>query len=356
MIDTPATAGIDLRRAPLAELRAIDFRAPTRDFWGDEAALWDRFSSSWAGLDDVAWALAGAAPSDAGGPDWSLAEHVGHVTDWQELAIDYVAAALETGRWPSDDEYDGGDFDTFNERRREPWASMAPAAIRERLHSGRDRLAEVTHRLTLDAIRSDEAWSWIYLTLHGHRLDHLAVIEPWANGLRVRQADGDPFVADPRPATHAAFFETDARYRAELDALIERVPVDRWASDDLTPGWTLREHIGHLADWAAEGVRAIEQFHATRTWAADPVEGIDAWNDRQVRASATQTPAEVRARLDHELGRMREAVRTLDLADLRSPDGWAWTYDCLYGHLRKHLALIGPWCAAVDWPAATAPA
>ena len=28
----------------------------------------------------------GAAPSDAGGPDWSLAEHVGHIADWQELA------------------------------------------------------------------------------------------------------------------------------------------------------------------------------------------------------------------------------------------------------------------------------
>ena len=24
------------------------------------------------------------------GPDWSLAEHVGHIADWQELAIDYV--------------------------------------------------------------------------------------------------------------------------------------------------------------------------------------------------------------------------------------------------------------------------
>ena len=32
------------------------------------------------------------------------------------------------------------------------------------------------------------------MTLHGHYLDHLAVIEPWTDALRVRQVDGDPFV------------------------------------------------------------------------------------------------------------------------------------------------------------------
>ena len=81
MIDSPASSP-DLRRAPLADLRTLDLRSETRDFWEDEAAVWDRFVASWAGLDDVAWAVPGAAPSDAGGPDWSLAEHVGHVADW----------------------------------------------------------------------------------------------------------------------------------------------------------------------------------------------------------------------------------------------------------------------------------
>ena len=85
---------VDLRRAPLAALRDVDLRAPERDLWADEAALWDRLVASWAGLDDAAWHLPGAAPSDAGGPDWSLAEHVGHIAAWQELAIDYTATAI----------------------------------------------------------------------------------------------------------------------------------------------------------------------------------------------------------------------------------------------------------------------
>ena len=101
----------------------------SRDLWADEAAIWDRLVSSWAGLDEAAWHLPGAAPSDAGGPDWSLAEHVGHIADWQELAIDYVGIAIQTGRWPSDDDYDGGDFDRYNERRRAPWTTMSAATI-----------------------------------------------------------------------------------------------------------------------------------------------------------------------------------------------------------------------------------
>ena len=352
MIDSPASSPTDLRRAPLSDLRTLDLRTTDRDFWSDEAAVWDRFTASWAGLDDAAWPLPGAAPSDAGGPDWSLAEHVGHVADWQELAIAYIGAVLDGGAWPSDDDYDGGDFDTYNERRREPWASMDPAAIRARLQDGRSRLLDFARRLSIDAIRSDEGWGWVYMVLHGHYLDHLAVIEPWVGRLRARQADGDPFVADPRPADFEAFWAADREAWTELQGLLDRVPLEAWTAAELTPDWTLREHVAHLADWAQEGVRAVEEFRRDGWWAADPEEGIDAWNARHVALSANSTVPEVRARFDAEYDRMRAAVATLTLDELRSPDGWSWAYDCLYGHVRKHLPLVGPFCAAVDWPEA----
>jgi hypothetical protein len=176
----------DLRRAPLSEIRSRDLRARDRDLWADETALWDRLTASWAGLDDAAWHLPGAAPSDAGGPDWSLAEHVGHIADWQELAVDYTARAIETGQWPSDSDYDDGNFDTYNERRREPWASLPRDAILARLESARSRLLELAHRLGAETVRADPAWDWVYAALHGHYLDHLAVIEPWTDELRRR--------------------------------------------------------------------------------------------------------------------------------------------------------------------------
>lgn len=336
----------DLRRAPLSEIRSRDLRDPARELWADEAALWDRFTLAWAGLDDAAWHLPGAAPSDAGGPDWSLAEHVGHVAEWQELAIDYTARALDKGVWPSEADYDG-DFDTYNERHREPWASLPRDAILARLVAARPRLLDLGHRLTAPTIREDEPWGWVYMTLHGHYLDHLAVIEPWTTILRDRQTDGDPFVPDPRAATFGDFAAQVAAVEADFDALIRAVPAADWSTPDLTPGWDLADHVGHLADWAEEGVRAIEAHERDGGWLADPDEGIDAWNDRMVGAGRDRrpTPAEVLDRYDAARAAMLAAVSRLSVEELRSPDGWSWAYDCLHGHVRKHLAMLGPWCA-----------
>lgn len=347
-----AADAADLRRAPLADARAIDYRAAKRDLWADEAALWDRMHAAWAGLDDAAWHLPGAAPSDAGGPEWSMAEHVGHVADWQELAIDYVGVALATGRWPADDDYDGGDFDRYNERRRAPWTTMPAEAILARLAAARTRLLAATRRLSPDTIRSDGPWGWIHMTLHGHYLDHLAVLEPWAERLRLRQTDGDPFVGDPRPADHAGLSAQDARIAAQFDALIRPIPAERWLGEELTTGWTLRDHVAHLADWATEAVRAIEVYRRDGHWLADPEEGVDAWNERMVAASRAtgESPAETLSRYDVARADLLAATGTFTVEELRSPDGWSWAWDCLHGHTRKHLAMLGSWCAAASWP------
>ena len=69
--------------------------------------------------------------------------------------------------------------------------------------------------------------------------------------LRARQVDGDPFVADPRAADHAGFRGPGrGRSRPTFDALLRTVPARRWTVGEVTPGWTLRDHVGHLADWA----------------------------------------------------------------------------------------------------------
>jgi DinB superfamily/Mycothiol maleylpyruvate isomerase N-terminal domain len=345
---------VDLRRAPLAELRAVDMRASERDFWADEVAVWDRLVASWAGLDDAAWRIPGASRSDAGGPDWSLAEHVGHLAAWQGLAEVYTRNAIATGRWPADEEFDGGDFDKFNERLREPWQSLSSDAIVARLGASRRALLRQANRLTETAIRGDSEWGWVYLALHGHYLDHLTVIETWTAALRARQADGDPFTKDPRTPDLETFMARDELANTTLEALLRVVPFDRWETVEVTPGWTIRDHVAHLADWAEEGARAIQVYRHERRWLADPVEGVDAWNERMVERSRPVGPVATLARYERAREAMHGAVATLTLGELRSPDGWSWAYDCLYGHVRKHLALLGPWCAAASWPEPTA--
>jgi len=344
-------AARDLRRSSLADLRALDLRAADRDLWADEAAMFDRLIATWAGLDDAAWHLPGAAPSDAGGPDWSLAEHVGHLVAWQELAIDYVARAIETGRWPTDDDFDGGDFDRFNERLREPWSSMPRDAILARLSASRPALLELDHRLSPAEIRGDDAWGWVYLTIHGHYLDHLGIIEAWTATLRDRQVDGDPFIDDPRAADQRDFRVQAAPLEADFDAIVAAIPADAFTTAELTPGWTAQLHVGHIADWAFECARAIDVYHRRGHWLSDPEEGVDAWNERMVEAARGERADDTLRRYAAGQAALLDAIDTLSVEELRSPDGWSWAYDCWHGHIRKHSAMLGPWAATVRWPA-----
>ncbi len=355
---TAAAHRLDLRRAPLADIQAIDFRVATRDFWADEAALWDRLRASWAGLDDAAWRLPGAAPSDAGGPDWSLLDHVGHILDWYELAAAYVEEALGTGRWPTDDEYDGGDFDTFNERRRSLFVDLSPADLRTRLDAAHAALIAVGGPLPLAAIYSDAAWGWVYSVLHGHAIDHLRVLEPWAARLRARQGENDPFGPDPQPvasdlaAAKERFWADEASVLAQFDSIVRDLPLDAWTSAEVTPGWTVADHVGHIAAWFDVAAAALEEHRRSGTWREVPHEGIDAWNDTQVRAARGASVAELLRRYDTGHARLRAAVREMSDAEWLDPDGFSWAYEDLHGHVRTHLASIGPYAATIGWPRA----
>lgn len=355
---TNAVAALDLRRAPLAVVRGVDFRSATRDFWADEAALWDRLVATWAGLDDAAWRLPGAAPSDAGGPDWSLLDHVGHVLDWYELAIAYIGEALDTDRWPTDDDYDGGDFDTFNEGRRPLFADVPPPDVRTRLDAAHAGMVAVARRLPLATIRSDQAWGWVYSVLHGHSIDHLRVLEPWADRLRARQIENDPFGPDPQPAASdlpaakARFWADEAATFAHLDSILVGLPADAWTSAEVTPGWTIADHVGHLTAWFDEAADALEEHRRAGRWRELPPGGTDAWNDEQVRLARGTPTATLRERYATGRDRLRNVVAEMGDEVWLDPEGFSWAYEDLHGHARGHLAMIGPFAARIGWPAA----
>ena len=349
---TLADAPVDLRHAPLATVRAV--RPPRRG-----ARPVGRRGGAVGSADDQLGRASTMPPGTSraprrptpAAPDWSLAEHVGHIADWQELAEDYTARALETGVWPSDSDYDDGDFDRYNERRREPWASMPRDDI---LGQARGRAPGARSgspggcRPRRSARRGP--WGWVYNTLHGHYLDHLAVIEPWTGTLRLRQVDGDPFVADPRAADAADFAAQEAAIAADFDRLVRPIPPDagggrrdarlgprrprdaprrlgrrgRARAGDPCAG-------GHLAGRPGRRHRCLE-----RPDGRPPSGRPGGWPSSSAttgRGPRCWTPS-----------------RTLPAADLRSPDGWSWAYDCLHGHVRKHLAMLGPWCVEAARP------
>jgi hypothetical protein len=355
-VTAPATDRlVDLRRAALSDLRAIDFRSPARDYWADEAAIHDRFAAAWAGLDDAAWRLPGAAPSDADGSDWSLLDHVGHVVDWWELAAGYVSGVIGGSSWPSDDEYEGGDFDRFNEGRRPRFADIAPPDLRARGAVAHERVVAIARGLPMETIRSDAAWGWIHQVLHGHAIDHLSVLEPWADALRVRQIGNDPFGPDPQPLRASLpegiqrFWVTAASVMADFERTMAITPDEAWADPTGDP-WTFADHVAHLGGWFVEGAQALEAHRAGRPWAELPPEGLDAFNDRQVRAARGTAPADLRRAWAEGAARLRAAIEAMTDDEWLDPEGFSWAYEDLHGHVRAHHAMIGPWAARRGWP------
>jgi hypothetical protein len=347
---------VDLRRAPLAALRAIDFRAPDRDYWADEAAVHDRLLAVWAGLDDGAWRLPGAAPSDAGGPDWSLLDHVAHLVDWWELATGYIGAVLRGAPWPTDESFAGGaDFDALNETRRVLFRDAVPTDLRARGLRAHERAVALARKLDPAVIRSDDAWGWVHQVLHGHELDHLNVLEPWADALRTRQIRNDPFGPDPQPtrvevaAGIGRFWWTAKPILVEFGRALAETPDPVWTRS--TDGdWTFADHVAHLAGWFEIGAEALERHRTGRGWRELPPEGIDAFNDRQVRAARGTPPAELRARFGAGRKRLEAAIGSMTEDEWLDPEGFSWAYEDLHGHVRAHHAMIGPWLARVGWP------
>jgi hypothetical protein len=181
------TDAIDLETASLEAISRIGFRTDGRDFFADEAVVWGRFTRTWDGLTDSEWYEPGAAPSSAGGPDWSMLDHVAHVAWWQEMAISYIPRALDGEPWPAEADFSGGDFDAFNERQRVEWSSLSAAEVRARLIAGHERLVAIARRVPPDVLVSEAVFPWVFLTLHGHQIDHIGVLEPWAATLRARR-------------------------------------------------------------------------------------------------------------------------------------------------------------------------
>jgi hypothetical protein len=349
-------AGVDLRRSDLATIRAVDFRSTRRDYWADEAAIHDRLVAAWAGLDDAAWRMPGAAPSDAGGPDWSLLDHIAHLVDWWELAAEYIDGVVRGLPWPSEKDYDGGDFDTFNETRRDRFEAIPPADLRRRGALAHERVVHAARQLPAETIRGDAAWGWVHQVLHGHALDHLTVLEPWTDQLRPRQIGNDPFGPDPQPTRRglerslARFWSEEASVLAAFDEMMTAVPDGAWRR--ATGGdWTFADHVGHLATWFEEGANALEVHTSGRPWPAMPPDGVDAFNDRAVRALRDVPAGVLRERFAVGLERLRTAARAMRDDEWLEPEGFSWAYEDLHGHVRAHHAMIGPWAARLSWPA-----
>jgi hypothetical protein len=170
------TLTIDLRTAPLADVRAVDLGAADRDPWADEAAIWARLGEVLDHIGAAHWDHP-LEPAGNDGQAWSVLDHVGHLAAWFDEGVTAIVRVLDGAPWPTFDEVAGGDFDAFNASQRAGWAGDGPADVRTHLDESRARLVALARDLPGDVIRDDDAWGWVFGVLVEHNLEHLEVLE-----------------------------------------------------------------------------------------------------------------------------------------------------------------------------------
>ena len=104
--------------------------------------------------------------------------------------------------------------------------------------------------------------------------------------------------------------------REELLAAVDLVPQEERPSRLVCGDWTLRDLLGHVADWEGVWVESLRQLAAGRSPQFEPVESIEAQNQAFFQARRDQSWEEAwdDLRAAHEA--MLEMLQGIDEEDL----------------------------------------
>lgn len=111
-----------------------------------------------------------------------------------------------------------------------------------------------------------------------HDAEHAAQIAAW------REAEGLKAKTGPKALLLAAL----AAARDELMTAATLIPPDERASCLVCGEWTLKDVLGHVADWEWFGVEGLRQMAAGQPPRVEHVQDIDAWNQAHVKARRDQ--------------------------------------------------------------------
>jgi hypothetical protein len=135
--------------------------------------------------------------------------------------------------------------------------------------------------------------------------------------------------------------------QARADAFLAAITDADWErplSESAVPGapaWTLRDHVGHLADWNDEACAYIRPLvERTGGWPADDAyDGdYDTWNEGRRGRYAATSPDELRAWHAASAARLLALIRQLPPEVAASDGAWEWAWHNLGAHLVAHLA------------------
>jgi predicted RNase H-like HicB family nuclease/uncharacterized damage-inducible protein DinB len=176
-----------------------------------------------------------------------------------------------------------------------------------------------------------------------HDAEHAAQIAAW------RASEGLGSRTGPKAVLEAAI----AAARDGLLKAAALVPAGERASRPVCGHWTLKDVLGHLADWESFGAEGLHLMAQGQPPPEEPIGDVDGWNENHARARRNQSWEEVWRDLHAAHRALSAGLQEISEADLGrtfpfpwGPAGTAYQWVCVYvGHDREHardLLSTGP--------------
>jgi hypothetical protein len=215
--------------------------------------------------------------------------------------------------------------------------------------AARAEFLETLGRLSNEAFHQQRSFPWGEALIRQwtmwrawHDAAHAGQIRDWAEGRRGTMG--------PKVVLRAAL----NAQRAELLALAELMPPGERASRPLwvetmkssVEPWTLKDVIGHLADWGWETVDGLRPMAAGLAPKVDDIEDYDAWNEAHVEARRDQPWEMVWGDLQAARTALLDILDAMSQNDLdhpfptaQEPDRTVYVRVCVHlQHEREHSA------------------
>lgn len=269
--------------------------------------------------------------------DWTAKDLLAHVAAWDEVMTERIELIL-AGR---EQEITGLDEDVRNtalhaERRDWPLRQAVEACVRARagfLTTLAQLSDEKFHRLRHFSWGEASARTWTEWRAR-HDAIHAADLNAW------REAQGLEGKVGPRQVLLAGL----AAAREELLAAVALIPPMERELGLVCGGWTLKDVLGHVADWEWVGVEGLRQMAIGQPPQVEHVQDIDAWNRAHAEARRDQPWEDVWADLHAARQALLEILEGMSQADLAQsfpfpwgPEGTAYQWVSVYlAHDREH--------------------
>jgi uncharacterized damage-inducible protein DinB/predicted RNase H-like HicB family nuclease len=215
--------------------------------------------------------------------DWTARDILAHIAAWDGWEHRTMERMVD-GMTPDFSALE--DFDASNAALLADRQGLSLRGVLDELRSARERWITWLDGLPVETFykaRSHDGYDWTFAdvplkTQWEHDAHHAGRIAGW------RERTGHKGRCGDKTVLLAAL----AAAREELRAAVVLVPPEERSSRAVCGTWTLKDVLGHIADWEALGAIGLGQMAAGQAPYVEHVEDIDAWNAIHVEARRYQ--------------------------------------------------------------------